>query len=648
MPSRACHRRFRGLTRALLACLAVCALTPVSAFAQRELHWQAIEVAAHLDSAGALHVIETQTIVFSGDWNGGERRFNLRPRQQLSFDGIYRDGPGGWQALTQDSSLDDVDDYAWTDQQTLRWRSRRTSDPPFAATSIRYELRYVLSSILLKEGDRYRLDHDFAFPDRDGPIDHFTLRLTLDPAWRPMSEMRPLYTAGPLPPGASFVLTVPIQYEGTDVPGAIDLTRPPEIVLGVSALVGMMMLAVLWFFVREQSYGRFAPLAQHVDEPWLHDHVLKYPAEVVAAIWDEIIGSAEVVALIARMVSERKLKSTVGKGKSASMTLRLKVDRATLQGYERTLVDRLFFNGRTETSTSDVRAHYRSTGFTPSEDIKPELAAAVEQVLAPGRAPRRFKAITVALFVLGIGLIVFEWFQGYPGAFLVVLLMIVVTGIGWLTGHEFRAHIEWGRRAALLCLMPALIIGIGVAAFLWFSVGRGTGDLQPLTVVGLIVLALSLMHSSINALKSRRHREAIAFRKALAAGRAFFVAELRKAQPALRDEWYPWLLAFELGKQVDDWSAQRPDARSDGGRATDIASAGATTSSYEPSSDRWSGFTGGRSGGAGGGASWQAAAGSMAAHVSPPSSSGSSGGSDSSSSGSSSGGSSGGGGGGGW
>jgi hypothetical protein len=155
-------------------------------------------------------------------------------------------------------------------------------------------------------------------------------------------------------------------------------------------------------------------------------------------------------------------------------------------------------------------------------------------------------------------------------------------------------------------------------------------------------IALACISSSVHALSSRRHRQALAFRKTLTAGRAFFIEELRKERPALRDEWYPWLLAFEPGKHVDAWSTARaPGATTQRGRVTGSSS----SSSSSSSEGQWSGFSGGGSGGAGGGASWQAAASGMAASVSPPSSKSSSG---SSSSSSSSGGSSGGGGGGGW
>ena len=95
------------------------------------------------------------------------------------------------------------------------------------------------------------------------------------------------------------------------------------------------------------------------------------------------------VALIARMVSDGKLRSSVGKGKaSASMTLRLKVDRSTLQGHERTLVDKLFFDDRTETSTRDVRAHYRARGIQ-SRERDPNRSSKRRSIACCRRGDRR-------------------------------------------------------------------------------------------------------------------------------------------------------------------------------------------------------------------------------------------------------------------
>jgi len=328
-------------------------------------------VDAHLDATGNLRVSETQTMVFTGDWNGGERRFNIRPRQKLSFIGFYRAVGGGWEDLTEDADLDDVNEYAWTGAHTLRWRSRLPAAPPFANTPIQYQLRYELSGVLLKDGEAFVLDHYFLFPERAGTIKQFTLRLTLDSAWQPKSRVSELYTAERLPPGQGFVLTLPLQYTGALVPAALDTRRPREIVLAVWALLSVTGLAVLWLFAREHSYGRFAPLAEHVDDAWLREHILQYPAEVVGAAWDEGIGPPEVVALIARMVVEGKLASEVGRG--STMALRLKIDRHTLDGHERTLVERLFFNGRIDTNTDLVKQHYRDQGFNPADEIRHEL-----------------------------------------------------------------------------------------------------------------------------------------------------------------------------------------------------------------------------------------------------------------------------------
>ena len=258
---------------------------------------------------------------------------------------------------------------------------------------------------------------------------------------------------------------------------------------------------------------------------------------------------------------------------------------------------------------------------------------------------RRFSPLSILLLIAGSALVIYKWTQGYPGGFPVLLPMLVVAGAGWVTGLKFRSYLHWGLGAAVLCLLPALIIAAATAAYLWYRAGTGVVELAPDTAYGIAAVALAYILSCVNAMKSRRSPEAIAFRKTLTSGRAYFMQQLKTAEPALRDEWYPWLLGLELSKHVDAWSTGRPGSasssatRSTTSHSTSFGSSGASTPSF-------AGFTGGRAGGAGASGDWHAAAVGLAATVSPPSSSGSGGGS--SSGGSSSGGSSGGGGGGGW
>src|SRR5262245_33168688 len=128
----------RAISIGTAALVALLVLSSQSVVAQRQLSWHALEVAANLADDGVLDVTELQTIVFSGDWNGGERKFNLRPRQNLEFVAMERVDPelGTRVRLSEDRDLDDVDDYEFTDRHTLRWRSRLPTDPPFSATRI--------------------------------------------------------------------------------------------------------------------------------------------------------------------------------------------------------------------------------------------------------------------------------------------------------------------------------------------------------------------------------------------------------------------------------------------------------------------------------------------------------------------------------
>jgi uncharacterized membrane protein YgcG len=623
-----------------LALLVLCA--PVPSHAQRQLHWDALEVVARLDAGGVLHVTETQRMVFTGDWNGGERVFILRPYHQLSGVSVSVLDPatGQEQPLTEDSSLDDVNEFSLSDERTLRWRSRLPSDAPFANDRRTYVIRYALSGVLLKDNDadRYRLNHDFAFPDRDGAIARFSLQLTLDAAWQPESDLPSTYTAGPLEPGESFFVSADLRYLGTGSPLAADMRRPPIVTFAVVGIALASMFAIAAFFIRESKLGRFVRVEPQASREWVAKNILALPAEVVGAAWDGAVGPAEVVALLARMVAEGKLSSNTGA--DGSLTLTLNVDRDTLTGYELALVKGLFFDGGRVTSTDDVKAHYRKTGFDPAKLIAPKLESRVRAAL-PGGRDTDVSWRPGALLLLGVfGLLAYDAFSSgtLPDGLILALIAVVLGLFAKIPGIAlFRRRVDLGRVAAVLCLVPAFVAVAGIAAVLWFFSTPDQFDLSRASLLAIAGAAVWIVHAGLNALKSRQSAAAIAFRKRLTAGRRFFISELAKEKPALRDDWFPWVLAFGLAGKADGWSkryAMAPD-RTSGWSPSTFASSGSTTSG-----GAWTGAGGGRSGGAGASATWAAAAGGMAAGVSAPSSSSSGGGGGGSSSG--------GGGGGGW
>ena len=61
----------------ILVTAAVALLSIAPGARAKELYWKALEVEARLESDGTLAISEVQRLVFTGDWNGGERKFRL-------------------------------------------------------------------------------------------------------------------------------------------------------------------------------------------------------------------------------------------------------------------------------------------------------------------------------------------------------------------------------------------------------------------------------------------------------------------------------------------------------------------------------------------------------------------------------------------
>ncbi len=168
----------KPLRSALL--LAFLLLPGLASAQEKSLRWSEVAVRARLDAQGVLHIEERQVIVFTGDWNGGERKFNRRLGERLDLRRLSRVDPATGEARPLfEGDLADVDEFAWVDGTTLRWRSRLPSDPPFAETAIPYVLDYTLTGILEKSGGLYRLRHAFPWRKRTERLDAMSLTFLL-------------------------------------------------------------------------------------------------------------------------------------------------------------------------------------------------------------------------------------------------------------------------------------------------------------------------------------------------------------------------------------------------------------------------------------------------------------------------------------
>ena len=620
----------------LLFCLGLL-LAPGARGQEKKLFWRAMDVHAHLDADGRLHATESQAMVFTGDWNGGERIFRVRPGQSLKLESVWRMDPAtGEKKKLSEGSLSEVDHYGWIDARRLRWRSRLSSDPPFSGTEIDYEIAYTISGVLLRQADAYVLDHDFAFPDRVGPIESFSLDLDLDPVWQPQKPWPGRLTRGPLPPGQGVVVTLPLSYRGTTRPAAARTgTTPGE----RRAFFGLLLAATIGLYAAfrrpEAALGRFAPLPPPgaIDLAWLESNVFTLLPEEVGALWDEDIGAPEVAAVLARLTAEKKIET---KAEGKKLTLRRLVPLDHFSGYEKDLVEALFFDG-SETDTDRIKAHYRSKGFNPAAKIKDGLKDKLarhpdfqDRSMRPPRWPTAVLLVTGTLILVLLAVTKTE----DPGAIIGLLIFHgIVYGIALPMAYFFRKRVDrLDLHSIALLWAPILFL-----YFSWKGIASGGQTGLPL-LVGLLLLRLGITNNIFNLAKTRDGPKKTARRKLLTAAREFFKRELSSRQPNLDDRWYPYVIAFGLGSKADRWfrAYGAPAAAASAGRV----SSGSSSSPASSSSGSWTGG-GGAFGGAGASTSWAAAVGAIASGVASPGSGGSGGGGGG-------GGSSGGGGGGGW
>jgi uncharacterized membrane protein YgcG len=615
-----------------------------AALGQKDLHWKALNVSARLDGDGRLHVVERHHMVFSGDWNGGERSFRLEPGQSLSVEAMRRiDGDGGVIRDLVRGDTNAVDHFDMTDRTTLRWRSRLPTDPPFDNAELGYEIDYTLSGVLLKQADRYVLDHNFALPAAKQRIESLTVDLDLDPAWTAPRVFVRHQAAGPLEPGANYVVHAELGRASSAAPAPAGVragtTRWQRAAIFLVLLVATLALGI-GFHRREAALGRFrdAIAPESVDEAWLDKSVFSLLPEEAGALWDDTVGAEEVTAILAGLTAEKKLETVASGGE---LTMKLKAPISSFSGYERELLDGLFFDGRTETSTSDIKRHYRSTGFNPASKIEPGLRDRLaKHADFQDRSGRPQRGPTFALFVAGVAILAFEGIT-HAVAWTTVIGAATSTAFWWVIGAfaaiQYQKRMDrLGRWSVSFLFVPLL--------FLWSAwSGVVTGGKSPLlALVGQLFLWLAAVNNLFNAAKTRSGPRKIGRRKELIAAKRYFELELAKPAPRMKDAWFPWIAAFGLGPSVDKWF------HAFGGASSRAASSSFSGSSSSSSGGGFAGdsggFTGGGgfSGGAGSSGSWAVAAGALAAGVSAPSSSGGGGG------GGGGGGSSGGGGGGGW
>ena len=116
---------------------------------ERTLAWKSLDVTAKLAADGTLAISERHRMRFDGNWNGGERIFRIDPGQQLQLSGMSRvDQNGDIQPMAEAIGSGIGLHHYRFDGETLRWRAREASDPPFRNAERVYVIDYSLRNVV--------------------------------------------------------------------------------------------------------------------------------------------------------------------------------------------------------------------------------------------------------------------------------------------------------------------------------------------------------------------------------------------------------------------------------------------------------------------------------------------------------------------
>jgi uncharacterized membrane protein YgcG len=448
-----------------------------------------------------------------------------------------------------------------------------------------------------------------------------TLGLTRDAAAPPLARdaapPRPTHDASPSPQAG--------RATGASVPVRITL----------AAFFAMGLVAVAVVLVRHaRTRGQLAPLPTAVDEAWLREHVLAFPPEVVGATWDRNVGAPEVSAVLAEMALEGKIegrRSSVGSwlGRRRDRDeLRLLVPRSELAGRQRALADGIFVDGDT-IDRDRLRAHYREKGFDPADLLRGELDAEVARLVPDGEPPRKTPPIVIAVILFALAqavMIAVALRRGDPGIAVGLAVVSEVPMVVALVASLLLQRAVARARAGIVALLA--VLGAWAGAILSMAVVDRAMDPLLLVAAAALWTAGAVLTTWLG--RTRSTAGGIAVRQRLVAARRHFARELSSPHPRLDDAWAPYLVALELGRELDGWVRVH-------GAAGNVARAASVGGGRGTGSGGWTGG-GGSFGGAGASGAWTAL-GSISSSIPSPSSSRGGGGGGSSS---------GGGGGGGW
>lgn len=330
-------------------------------------------------------------------------------------------------------------------------------------------------------------------------------------------------------------------------------------VLLVALAVGMALL-LRTLHRRESALGRWSPFSRELlGLDSLQEALLPLRPEVAGAIRHQGVGTAEVAALLTRLLLERKVQGRAEPSllrRAPRLHLKLLADRSSLSGYERALIDALFEGDAVDPVT--LRQRYPD-GFIPADLIGPSLRQEASRIAqAPPAGLGRW--LPCLVLVLAPLTLPFSTGQGQAAG----ILALALGALAHLLARRYRRAPIVHPASLVVPFLPLVALAI---AWSWLDL---TEQLRPDLGLqaGLFAFLMGASSWTAQVMRSPHTPDGVRLRKVMAAARRRFQKELDSPRPALDDGCTAYLMALDLGGDVGRWYRQHREGGSDAPRGT--------------------------------------------------------------------------------
>jgi hypothetical protein len=331
----------------------------------------------------------------------------------------------------------------------------------------------------------------------------------------------------------------------------------PVLLVALTVCVALLLRAL---HRRERALGRFNPFSRELlGLDSLQEALLPLRPEVAGAIWHQSVGTAEVAALLTRLLLERKLQGRAEPSllrRAPRLHLTLPANRSSLSGYERALIDALFEGDAVDPAS--LRQRYPD-GFIPADLIGPSLRQEASRIAQapPAGLGRWLPCLVLALVPLTLP---FSTGQGQAAG----ILALALGAMAHLLARRYRRAPIVHPASLVVPFLPLVALAI---AWSWLDL---TERLRPDLGLqsGLFAFLAGASCWTAQAMRSPHTPDGVRLRRVMAAARRRFQKELDSPRPALDDGCTAHLVALDLGADVGRWYRQHREGGSDAPRGT--------------------------------------------------------------------------------